>query len=195
MTRNGRYYAPRLMRVGQEEKSMDKTNTVTIKTQKQQGNTIVLPPVETNAPITEAEACEFLKFIKHSEYNVVEQLNKTSARISLLSLLTSFKPHREALIKVLNQVYVAHNISMDKLDHLVENIMMDNFISFSNDEISLDGRGSRKLYISQPRLRIVYCQKSLLIRFFIKCHAYDYIVKVYYRCVIYEKEPYHSQSF
>ena len=77
----------------QEEKSMEKTNTVTVKTHKQKVNTVVLPPVETNAPITKAEACEFLKFIKHNEYNLVEQLNKTPSRISLLSLLTSFEPH------------------------------------------------------------------------------------------------------
>ena len=28
-------------------------------------------------PIVEKEVCEFLKFVKHSEYSVVEQLNKT----------------------------------------------------------------------------------------------------------------------
>ena len=77
-------------------------------------------------PVTEAETSEFLKFIKHSEYNVVEQQNKTPTRISLLSLLTSSEPHRDALLKVLNQAYVAHNISIDKLDHLVRNIVMDN---------------------------------------------------------------------
>ena len=40
----------------------------------------------TSKPVTEKEASEFLKFIKHSEYIVIEQLNKTPARISLLSL-------------------------------------------------------------------------------------------------------------
>ena len=35
MTRSGRCYAPGLMEVGQEEKSMEKTNTVTVETQKQ----------------------------------------------------------------------------------------------------------------------------------------------------------------
>ena len=119
MTRSGCCYAPGLMGVGQKKKNMEKTNTVTVETQKQKENTVVLPSVKTNAPIMEAEACEFLKFIKYSEYNVVEQLNKTPTRISLLSLLTSFEPHRDALMKVLNQAYVAHNISVDKLDHLV----------------------------------------------------------------------------
>ncbi|XP_052485216.1 uncharacterized protein LOC128040491 [Gossypium raimondii] len=34
-----------------------------------------------NQPVTENEAREFLKFLKHSEYSVVEQLHKQSARI------------------------------------------------------------------------------------------------------------------
>ena len=39
----------------------------------------------SNKPIIEKEASKFLKFIKHSEYSVIEQLNKTPAKISLLS--------------------------------------------------------------------------------------------------------------
>ena len=65
MTRSGRCYAPGLMGICQEEKGIEKTNTVTAEIQKQKENVVVLPPVETNAPVTEAEACEFLKFIKH----------------------------------------------------------------------------------------------------------------------------------
>ena len=42
-------------------------------------------------------------------------------------------------MKVLNQAYIAHNILVDKLDHLVKNIVMDNFISFNDDEIPLNG--------------------------------------------------------
>ncbi|KAA3482906.1 LRR receptor-like serine/threonine-protein kinase FLS2 [Gossypium australe] len=42
---------------------------------------------EVKRPVNEEEAHEFLKFIKQSEYNVVEQLNKQPARISVLSLL------------------------------------------------------------------------------------------------------------
>ena len=37
-----------------------------------------------NEPVTEEEANEFLKFIKHSEYSIVEQLHKLPAKISLL---------------------------------------------------------------------------------------------------------------
>ncbi|XP_016683916.1 uncharacterized protein [Gossypium hirsutum] len=49
-------------------------------------NTAV-PELLVNEPIKEEEAREFLKFIKHSEYSVVEQLDKQPAHISVLALL------------------------------------------------------------------------------------------------------------
>ena len=52
-------------------------------------------------------------------------------------------------MKVLNQAYVAHNNLVDKLDHLVGNIVMDNFISFSDNEILSDGpRSTKALHIT-----------------------------------------------
>ena len=62
-----------------------------------------------NEPVIEIEANEFLKFIKHSEYSIVEQLHKLPAKISLLALMLNSEPHREALLKVLKEVYVPHN--------------------------------------------------------------------------------------
>ncbi|XP_016694482.2 uncharacterized protein [Gossypium hirsutum] len=97
-----------------------------------------------NQPVTENEAKEFLKFLKHSEYSVVEQLHKQPARISVLELLLSLKVHRNALIKVLNETYVASDISVNKLDRLVNNISADNFIFFNDDEIPPGGRGATK---------------------------------------------------
>ena len=83
-------------------------------------------------------------FIKHSEYNIVEQLHKLPAKISLLSLMLNFEPYREAMLKVLKQAYVPHNTSIDKIDRLVGNIMMDNYISFSDDEIPANRHESTK---------------------------------------------------
>ncbi|XP_016672983.2 uncharacterized protein [Gossypium hirsutum] len=99
---------------------------------------------EVKKAVNEEEAHEFLKFIKHSEYSVVEQLNKQPARISVLSLLLNSEPHRNALLKVLNQAYVANNVSVEKLDRWANNLNADNFISFSDDEIPPNGRGSVK---------------------------------------------------
>ena len=97
-----------------------------------------------NEPITELEADEFLKFIKHSEYSIVEQLHKLPAKISLLALMLNSEPHREAVLKILKQAYVPHNASVDKIGRLVGNVMMDNYVSFSDDEIPPDGHDSTK---------------------------------------------------
>ncbi|XP_052874578.1 uncharacterized protein LOC108455065 [Gossypium arboreum] len=99
---------------------------------------------EVKRPVNEKEVHEFLKFIKHSEYNIVEQLSKQPARLSILSLLLNSEPYKNALLKVLNQAHVASNISVKKLDRWVNNLNADNFISFSDDEIPPNGRGSVK---------------------------------------------------
>ena len=54
------------------------------------------------------------------------------------------EPHRKAVLKVLKQAYVPHNALIEKIDRLVGNVMMDNYISFSDDEIPPDGHGSTK---------------------------------------------------
>ncbi|XP_052479673.1 uncharacterized protein LOC105800897 [Gossypium raimondii] len=109
----------------------------------------VEPELLVNEPIKEDEAREFLKFIKHSEYSVVDQLHKQPACISVLALLLNSEGHRNALLKVLNETYVADDISVNKLDRLVGNISADNFISFSDDEIPPGGMGStRALHIT-----------------------------------------------
>ncbi|KAH1257171.1 hypothetical protein GmHk_03G007201 [Glycine max] len=45
------------------------------------------------------EAGEFLRIIPQSKFKVIEQLNKTPARVSLLELLMSSEPHRALLVK------------------------------------------------------------------------------------------------
>ncbi|XP_016667373.2 uncharacterized protein [Gossypium hirsutum] len=102
--------------------------------------------VPINELVSEEEAKKFLKFLKHSEYSVVEQLHKQLAHISVLALLLCFEAHREALMKVLNETYVTHDISVNKLDRLVNNISADNFIYFNDDEIPPGGRGSIKAF-------------------------------------------------
>ncbi|XP_039057447.1 uncharacterized protein LOC120200765 [Hibiscus syriacus] len=88
-----------------------------------------------NESVTENEAMEFLKFLKHSEYSIVEQLHKLPSRISILALLLSSEAHQDALLKVLNQTFVPKDVPVEKIDRLVTNIQADNFISFSDDEI------------------------------------------------------------
>ena len=94
--------------------------------------------------MNEREAMKFFKFIKHSEYCIVDQLSKQPVKISMLSLLLSSEVHRNALLKVLNEAYVPLNVSTETLDQVLKNIMADNYILFTNDEISPRGKGSYK---------------------------------------------------
>ncbi|KAK8579300.1 hypothetical protein V6N13_142513 [Hibiscus sabdariffa] len=102
------------------------------------------PVPKYHASVKESEAKEFLKILKHNEFNVVEHLNRLPAQISMLSLLLSSELHRNALLKMLNQTFVPKEISADKMDRLVGNIAMENFLSFSDKEIPEGGRGSHK---------------------------------------------------
>ncbi|XP_052482953.1 uncharacterized protein LOC128036119 [Gossypium raimondii] len=138
-TRSGKRYDPK--NVGVEPikgkaLAVEQEKTKTAKTES-----------HVNKLVTESEAREFLKFLKHSEYSIVEQLHKQLARISMLELILSSETHRDALIKVLNEIYVANNISVNKLDRLVNNISADNFIFLSDDEIPPGGEEPPKPYI------------------------------------------------
>ena len=81
--------------------------------------------------MTLEEAHEFLRLIQQSEFKVVEQLNKTPARISLLELLINFEPHRALLMKVLNDAHVAHDISVEGFEGIVNHITTNNYIAFA----------------------------------------------------------------
>ncbi|KAF1855177.1 hypothetical protein Lal_00032280 [Lupinus albus] len=60
-------------------------------------------PEKMEREVSEEEACEFLRFIKQSEYQVIDQLSRTPAKVSLLSLLMNSEAHREVLFKGLGK--------------------------------------------------------------------------------------------
>jgi len=95
------------------------------------------------------EASEFLRIIQQSEFKVIEQLNKSPARVSLLELLMSLEPHRALLVKVLNEAHVAQDISVEGFGGLVNNITTNNYLAFAEEEIPAEGRGHNKaLHVS-----------------------------------------------
>ena len=65
--------------------------------------------------ISAEEVTKFMRIIQQSEFKVIEQLNKTLARISLLGLLMNFEPHRALLVKILNGAHIAQDISVEGL--------------------------------------------------------------------------------
>ena len=138
ITRSGRCYAPdmtekvipeKLLMPTSEEQPFNEKEQLS--REKKDKNALE----GTSKSVTEKEACEFLKFIKHSEYSVIEQLNKMSARISLLSLFQNSKTHRNALLRALGEAYVAPTILIDGIDQLVGNITANVCIAFTDKEI------------------------------------------------------------
>ncbi|XP_019433359.1 PREDICTED: uncharacterized protein LOC109340205 [Lupinus angustifolius] len=74
------------------------------------------------------------------EVSNVDKLNRTPTRISIFSLLMSSEPHRKMLMEILNRAHVSHDITTDKLGGIINNIVADNYISFSDHEIPSEGK-------------------------------------------------------
>ncbi|XP_039034033.1 uncharacterized protein LOC120170071 [Hibiscus syriacus] len=135
-TRSGRCYSPNQTSEPEKRMVVDKEKRVEILLKNYE------PAI--NEPVTENEAVEFLKFLKHSKYNIVEQLHKLPARIPILALLLSSEAHQNALLKILNQTFVPKDVPVEKIDRLVANIQADNFISFYDEEIPSGMMGNPK---------------------------------------------------
>ena len=75
----------------------------------------------------------------------------------LLSLFLNFEPHRQVLIK--NQALVCHDIFIKKIGGIIGNITIDNYRTFTDDEIPYEGIGHNKaLHIS------VKCKDHIIAR-------------------------------
>ncbi|RDX99570.1 hypothetical protein CR513_17360, partial [Mucuna pruriens] len=76
------------------------------------------------------------------------KLKHTSANISPLSLLMNSESHKKLLMKVLSEAHMAQDITLDKLKGIIGNIMVNNYLTFSNNEIPVEGRShNRALHI------------------------------------------------
>ena len=116
ITRSDWCYDPGLAKMVAPEKLLVPTNGEKEWSSKEKKGKKKKALENTSKPITKKEASEFLKFIKHSEYSVIEQLNKTPVRISLLSLFQNSKTHCNALLKALGEAYMTPNIFVDGID-------------------------------------------------------------------------------
>ena len=80
---------------------------------------IILKPKGNNL-LEEFE--ELMKIIKRSDYKIVEQLNQTPSKISILSLLLCSESHRNALMKILGTAFVPQEIFVNQLEGVVAGI-------------------------------------------------------------------------
>ncbi|XP_045822052.1 uncharacterized protein LOC123914933 [Trifolium pratense] len=99
------------------------------------------------APKGDAE--EFLKIIRKSDYQVVDQLGQTPCKISMLSLLLSSEIHRNALMKVLGEAHVEKDVTVNQFDGIIANIASSRYLGFNDEELPAKGCDHNKaLYIS-----------------------------------------------
>ncbi|KAF1863185.1 hypothetical protein Lal_00012495, partial [Lupinus albus] len=99
MTRSGRVYSPVELSKKIINASKGKEKIVETSEDRPEPEVTELFPDKMEREVSEEEACEFLRFIKQSEYQVIDQLSRTPAKVSLLSLLMNSEAHREVLFK------------------------------------------------------------------------------------------------
>ncbi|KAF1854774.1 hypothetical protein Lal_00044323, partial [Lupinus albus] len=105
MSRSGRVYSPVDLSKKIINASKGKEKIVETSENRPELEVTELFPEKMEREVSEEEACEFLRFIKQSEYQVIDQLSRTPAKVSLLSLLMNSEAHREVLFKVLNRAH------------------------------------------------------------------------------------------
>lgn len=92
---------------------------------------------------------EFLRTIKWSDYKVVDQLNQTLFKISMLSLLMCSEARRDTLVKLLKVSNVLEEISVCQFEAVVNNISASVNLGFNDEEFPSEGRNHNKaLHIS-----------------------------------------------
>ncbi|RDY05743.1 hypothetical protein CR513_10381, partial [Mucuna pruriens] len=109
--------------------------------------------------VIEEEAHKFLKIILHNEYEMLDQLHKTPARISLLSLLINSESHRELLLKILNEAHVPQDITPTKFGGIINNITTSCHLSFSEEKVLVEGKSH-----NQPLHIAVKCRNYMIAR-------------------------------
>ena len=70
-------------------------------------------------PVIETGLDDLWRKVQTREYSVVDHLNKTSAQISILSLLQNSDTHMNALMKVLSEAYVPISITNGEMANMV----------------------------------------------------------------------------
>jgi hypothetical protein len=153
-TRSGRLFAPDALRRGEEEKEKKEKAEALARAKgkavAENGNTPVTTPTPAGSDNKfDDEAEEFLRIIKKSEYKLVDHLQQTPSKISILSLLLSSEGHREALLKILKKAYVPQEITINQLETVVSNVHASHGLGFTDMDLTVDGRNhNRALHIA-----------------------------------------------
>ena len=130
MTRSGRVFAQVPPRVVEARQNVDKPHV----------EADIAPNHVNNGYSPGQDTDELMKIIKMSDYKIVDQLLQTPSKISVLSLLLNSPAHRESLMRVLDQAYVEHDVTIDEFTGVVGNITTCNNLGFCDEDLPEEGR-------------------------------------------------------
>ena len=74
--------------------------------------------------VTEEDVKQLLLVIKTSKFEVIEQLRKMLAQISLLDLFKTSESHKMMFMKLLNEVHILETINEVQLEDFVGTILL-----------------------------------------------------------------------
>ncbi|KAI5405471.1 hypothetical protein KIW84_052309 [Lathyrus oleraceus] len=136
-TRSGRLFVPQVPKDNNAE-ALARTK----------GKQVVVEeePVRKEVPENyfEKDVEEFMRIIKKSDYKIVDQLNQTPSKISILSLLMCSEAHRNALLKMLNMAYVPQEISVNQLEGVIANVNTRHGLGFTDLDLTPEGRNHNR---------------------------------------------------
>lgn len=142
MTCSGRVFAPRAIDTSFKTKGKEVATPVQIPVPNLEMQEMYLSP---KAAATREEAKEILRIIKKSDYKVVEELNQTPSKISMLSLLLISEAYKDSLMKVLSATHITKDITVEQFDGVMAYVTTRNFLGFNNDELPVEGKNHNKL--------------------------------------------------
>jgi len=104
---------------------------------------LVVPPKKASSPMFEqvqVEDSSATKEVGQSSEKVVDQLMQTPSKISLMSLLLNYEAQRGALMRVLDQAIVDHDVTVGQFGGIVGKITACDSLSFSDEKLPEEGR-------------------------------------------------------
>ncbi|XP_070018124.1 uncharacterized protein [Nicotiana sylvestris] len=97
-----------------------------------------------------------------ADYEVIDQLRKFPAQVSLLSLLMNSTEHQKVLIKTLNEAYVPVETSVEQLERMAERFFAINQISFSKNNLPPEGAAYKKALHLTVKCEGYYMKRVML---------------------------------
>ena len=98
------------------------------------------------------DVTKLMRYIKKSDYKIIDQLSQTHAKISILVLLKDSEAHRNALMKLLGTYFIPQEMFVNQFEGIMNSIYASNGLGFIDFDLPPKGGSVIKLFTSLWRL-------------------------------------------